>query len=381
MPKCKNDKNRTYKGTEPSPKGLGICAHVEKIGLKLKGNDDNTWIIKQISSGSKRWIKFSISSTEYDKKINCFNFVVYEKKLKSGKLKIIEGLEENIGYIYKFIEFNKFENKETKIPIGYVKIPLPITKEYESDEWLKIYRCDNSKKLLDKHNKYFKLIKHPKTKKYFILNKSNIDQYLVYVGKNNINIYSRDLNKPEKIYVEYRKWDSKKSSADNYAIYNKNSWAYIRLVKKYKPLQIFIGKDQRENRELGYESNIYDGNSILLKIKKNRYVFIGYTIYEFSTNDKIIKYYSPMIGAFAKPFPVAIGEKYIYYMEDVVYIPINKFENFTKDAEKSGFVDEYNEMWENDTLDIYKKKIKILKKIDNLESETLYDPIPFNYYW
>ena len=193
MPKCKNDKNRTYKGTEPSPKGLGICAHVEKIGLKLKGNDDNTWIIKQISSGSKRWIKFSISSTEYDKKINCFNFVVYEKKLKSGKLKIIEGLEENIGYIYKFIEFNKFENKETKIPIGYIKIPLPITKEYESDEWLKIYRCDNSKKLLDKHNKYFKLIKHPKTKKYFILNKSNIDQYLVYVGKNNINIYSINI--------------------------------------------------------------------------------------------------------------------------------------------------------------------------------------------
>ena len=42
MPKCKNDKNRTYKGTEPSPKGLGICAHAEKIGLKLKGNDDNT---------------------------------------------------------------------------------------------------------------------------------------------------------------------------------------------------------------------------------------------------------------------------------------------------------------------------------------------------
>ena len=103
MPKCKNDKNRTYKGTEPSPKGLGICAHAEKIGFKLKGNDGNTWIVKQISFGFKRWIKYSISSTDYDKKINCSNFVIYEKKLKSGKLKRIEGLEENIGYIYKFI--------------------------------------------------------------------------------------------------------------------------------------------------------------------------------------------------------------------------------------------------------------------------------------
>lgn len=31
MPKCKNDNKRTYKGTEPSPKGLGYCAHAEKI--------------------------------------------------------------------------------------------------------------------------------------------------------------------------------------------------------------------------------------------------------------------------------------------------------------------------------------------------------------
>ena len=34
----------------------------------------------------------------------------------------------------------------------------------------------------------------------------------------------------------------------------------------------------------------FDGNSILLKIKKDRYVFIGNTIYEFSIkNDKILK--------------------------------------------------------------------------------------------
>ena len=31
MPKCKNDPKRTYKGTEPSPKGLGHCAHTEKV--------------------------------------------------------------------------------------------------------------------------------------------------------------------------------------------------------------------------------------------------------------------------------------------------------------------------------------------------------------
>ena len=36
MPKCKNDKTKTYKGTEPSPKGLGYCGHAEKLGQKRK---------------------------------------------------------------------------------------------------------------------------------------------------------------------------------------------------------------------------------------------------------------------------------------------------------------------------------------------------------
>lgn len=34
MPNCKNDSKKSYKGTEPSPKGLGYCAHASKVGLK-----------------------------------------------------------------------------------------------------------------------------------------------------------------------------------------------------------------------------------------------------------------------------------------------------------------------------------------------------------
>ena len=47
MPKCKNDPTRSYKGTEPSPKGLGYCAHGMKEGDKKKGKDGNMWIIKK----------------------------------------------------------------------------------------------------------------------------------------------------------------------------------------------------------------------------------------------------------------------------------------------------------------------------------------------
>ena len=59
MPKCKNDSTKSYKGTEPSPKGLGYCAHAEKVGKKKKGKDDNTWIIKEVSNGSKKWVATS----------------------------------------------------------------------------------------------------------------------------------------------------------------------------------------------------------------------------------------------------------------------------------------------------------------------------------
>lgn len=62
MPKCKNDSSRTYKGTEPSPKGLGYCGHAEKIGKRMKGKDGKIWIVIKNKNGIKKWIKFKRSS-------------------------------------------------------------------------------------------------------------------------------------------------------------------------------------------------------------------------------------------------------------------------------------------------------------------------------
>jgi len=36
MPKCKNDPIINYIGNEPSPKGLGYYAHMEKLNSKKK---------------------------------------------------------------------------------------------------------------------------------------------------------------------------------------------------------------------------------------------------------------------------------------------------------------------------------------------------------
>ena len=52
MPNCKNDNTRTYVGNEPSPKGLGYCAHAEIEGKIMKGKDGNNWI-----KSNGRWNK------------------------------------------------------------------------------------------------------------------------------------------------------------------------------------------------------------------------------------------------------------------------------------------------------------------------------------
>lgn len=62
MPQCKNDENKTYNGTEPSPKGLGYCAHAEKVDTIRKGRDKNDWIVKKYGN-IKRWVKYK---KEYD---------------------------------------------------------------------------------------------------------------------------------------------------------------------------------------------------------------------------------------------------------------------------------------------------------------------------
>ena len=64
MPKCKNNLNKSYKGTEPSPKGLGWCAGSMTEGDTHKGLDKNMWIVKKIKNGNKRWMKHTTSKTK-----------------------------------------------------------------------------------------------------------------------------------------------------------------------------------------------------------------------------------------------------------------------------------------------------------------------------
>jgi hypothetical protein len=100
MPKCKNDKTRSFKGTEPSPKGLGYCAHGMKVGAVKKGKDGNKWKVKQVKNGSRRWMK-----VKDKEKIQKYLF----KKLYKWWLKMSVGgiLVIYKNGKYKFVKSNK----------------------------------------------------------------------------------------------------------------------------------------------------------------------------------------------------------------------------------------------------------------------------------
>ncbi len=77
MPICKNDPKKSYKGIEPSPKGLGYCAHAEKLGITKKGLDGNNWKIESTAQGVKRWVKQSSKSSSKSEKLGKKYFIYH----------------------------------------------------------------------------------------------------------------------------------------------------------------------------------------------------------------------------------------------------------------------------------------------------------------
>jgi hypothetical protein len=137
---------------------------------------------------------------------------------------------------------------------------------------------------------------------------------------------------------------------------------YPILIKSYRKLKkIFIPKgiDDRGNSWSGGK-----GNTILAKISRNRYLFIGPWIYEFETKDKILEYHS-QVGNSGVPYPLAVGENNVYFLiakgEDG-YLSKEYFEEFPK--KYSWVIDGYSRLWgQNMFVKKLSKKTKKISKI------------------
>ena len=83
---------------------------------------------------------------------------------------------------------------------------------------------------------------------------------------------------------------------------------------------VFVGKSPlcKMTETIKTYGEKFDGNSILVKIDKFNYVFIGHEITRFSTelqDDEIIDYTST-VGNNYVPYPTAFGKKCVYMMVD-----------------------------------------------------------------
>lgn len=91
--------------------------------------------------------------------------------------------------------------------------------------------------------------------------------------------------------------------------------------------EIFIGDNYLNDPYWIYKRGLAKGNTILLKTGKNNYMFIGKGILSFSTvNGDIIRKFYSSIGGNYDSFSYAVGDKYVYFLNDKKYAPIDEFD-------------------------------------------------------
>lgn len=183
---------------------------------------------------------------------------------------------------------------------------------------------NNTTKKNNKNINQNKNIKKQNTKK----QNTNIKEYLIH--------WNGDL--PLKVIIDYNTMEVNiYSPIEKYPDYNKGNVKYPKLVYSVKPQKIFIGKskspyDYFKNNKINNNKNSdpkLDGNTILLKINHNEYLYIGSIIYKFKTKDEIIEYKSPLAGNDV-PMAYAIDKNNRYYLmlEQIIIDPtIKKIEN------------------------------------------------------
>ena len=297
MPECIKDSKKYYKGDEPSPKGLGFCAHSEEIGTIKTGLDGNIWIIVKTAKNIKRWIKYN--------------------NAKVNQQKIVENNE--------ITENNKYYKEIKKKYIGY---------------------------------------------KTYFTHFNGGRPYLVYIKNNNVSIY----NQSENFIIDDSLYD--------YNNYNNNKWMYINLVETYKVNKIFIGKSPliKMTQFSGGHGKYFDGNTILLLLNNNNYIYIRNSIEKFKINDKIKKYFS-FVGNNDVPYPIALGKKNIYFFDyPSGYLPLNEFPKFKSEKDLQEIFDKGYELapflisFEENYI---KKPLISLEEFKKIKNKTL-DEISLN---
>jgi hypothetical protein len=117
---------------------------------------------------------------------------------------------------------------------------------------------------------------------------------------------------------------------------------YTKLVKTLTVNAVHIGESTCDSAAYIQDAcgKWATGNTILLHVSGNKYIFVGPEIYEFTMEDEFEAFYS-QIGHNDVPYPIVLGSKYVYLMMDGdhKYIPR---ELFTAKMNKTEWADAYS---------------------------------------
>jgi hypothetical protein len=152
-------------------------------------------------------------------------------------------------------------------------------------------------------------------KKYFIRDNGDFP-YLVCINRaarNEVTIYKipNDINNSLNV-----------ANIDMYKNHAKYTYLFSEQVHTFKtPAAIFIGKSPKT--EITETSNTYgrayDGNTILLQLRANEYVFIGRNIFTFRALAPIVEFIAPLThNELAQPFAIDQLRNYYLFAADVV---------------------------------------------------------------
>ena len=118
-----------------------------------------------------------------------------------------------------------------------------------------------------------------------------------------------------------------------------------KLLLQYEITKPFIGKSPKNKMTIYHDSygKNYDGNTILLHLMENKYIFIGPSIYSFDSYDTIVEYISP-VGRNDVAYPYAVdksGNIYLMVENTVIMNISNNIINNIADIEDP-YINYYN---------------------------------------
>lgn len=225
---------------------------------------------------------------------------------------------EKPGYYHPWKEFNTFQRRAVKIPQNFKKTKSPKL------SWVKKYIADPKARRIYKPKNFI-----PYEKEVYEIRDNGSTPYIVYVNPKRTTVSIFRI--PKKGYVKNSDWSH--NGPENYGYFTE-------LVKKYKNVRyVMPGVDKTENMT---------GNSVLIRLKGNTYVYIGDCIYSFKSSQVIMDYFSN-VGNSCVPYPVAVSKSYVYFMLDKVYVNKTEFPNvdFSNEQDVS---DIYTQFYKNKSL-------------------------------